>query len=142
LMAASGIGGKLAAGWLVDRIDARAVLAGVLGIHAFGWALVATQTSYPLLLVAAVPLGVGGGGFLPLPPVLLGRCFGRDAIGRVGGLHGLLHLPLLLAAAPAVGWVEGLTGGFRVPFLGLAAALLLAAAVFVGLRVPEVEPGR
>jgi MFS family permease len=142
LMAASGIGGKLAAGWLIDRIDPRAVLAGVLGIHALGWVLVASQTSYPLLLAAAVPLGVGGGGFLPLPPVLLGRCFGREAVGRVGGLHGLLHLPLLLTAAPLVGWLEGVTGSFRLPFLGLAGALLLAAVVFAGLRIPDVEPGR
>ncbi len=142
VMAASGMGGKLAAGWLVDRIDPRAVLAGVLGLHALGWVLVASQSSYALLLVAAVPLGVGGGGFLPIPPVLLGRCFGREAVGRVGGLHGLLHLPLLLAAAPLVGWLAGGSGGFRIPFLGLAGVLLLAAVVFAALRIPDHEPGR
>jgi MFS family permease len=142
LIAASGIGGKLAAGWLIDRIDPRIVLAGVLGLHALGWVLVASQSSYVLMLIAAVPLGVGGGGFLPLPPVLLGRCFGREAVGRVGGLHGLLHLPLLLAVAPLVGWLAGASGDFRVPFLGLAGVLLLAAAVFAGLRIPDVEPGR
>jgi MFS family permease len=142
VMAASGIGGKLLAGWLIDRIDPRVVLAGVLGLHAIGWVLVASQSSYLLMLVAAVPLGVGGGGFLPLPPVLLGRCFGREAVGRVAGLHGLLHLPLLLTVAPLVGWLAGASGDFRLPFLGLAGVLFLAAAVFAGLRIPDVEPGR
>jgi MFS family permease len=141
-MAAFGILGKLGAGWLIDRVDARAVVAGALALHALGWAIVASQSSFPAMLLAAAPLGLGGGGFLPLPAVLQGRCFGRDAIGRVGGLHGLIGLPFLLAAAPLVGWAEGRSGGFAAPFYGLMGVLLLAAGVLACLRVPEVEPGR
>jgi sugar phosphate permease len=142
LMAAFGIVGKLGAGWLIDRVDARAVVAGALALHALGWAIVASQTSLAALLLAAAPLGLGGGGFLPLPAVLQGRCFGRDAIGRVGGLHGLIGLPFLLAAAPLVGWSEGRSGGFAAPFYGLTGVLLLAAGVLACLRIPAVEPGR
>ena len=141
-MAVFGIVGKLTAGWLIDRIDARAVVVGVLALHALGWTIVATQSSYAAMLVASVPLGLGGGGFLPLPPVLQGRCFGRDAIGRVAGFHGLIGLPFLLAAAPLVGWSEGRTGGFAAPFLGLAGVLVLAAAVLACVRIPDIEPGR
>jgi MFS family permease len=140
-MAAFGIVGKLGAGWLVDRIDARTVVAGALALHALGWVIVASQSSFPAMLLAAAPLGLGGGGFLPLPAVLQGRCFGRDAIGRVGGLHGLIGLPFLLAAAPLVGWAEGRSGGFAVPFYGLMGVLLLAAGVLAWLRIPAVEPG-
>jgi len=139
-MAAFGIVGKLGAGWLIDRIDARAVVAGALTLHAVGWAIVASQSSFGAMLLAAAPLGLGGGGFLPLPAVLQGRCFGREAIGRVGGLHGLIGLPFLLAAAPLVGWAEGSSGGFATPFYRLMGVLLLAAAVLACLRIPEVEP--
>lgn len=132
----------LGAGWLIDRVDARAVVAGALALHALGWAIVASQTSLAALLLAAAPLGLGGGGFLPLPAVLQGRCFGRDAIGRVGGLHGLIGLPFLLASAPLVGWAEGRSGGFAAPFYGLTGVLLLAAGAFACLRIPAVEPGR
>ena len=141
-MAVFGIVGKLTAGWLIDRIDARAVVVGALVLHALGWTIVASQSSYAAMLFASVPLGLGGGGFLPLPPVLQGRCFGRDAIGRVAGFHGLIGLPFLLAVAPLVGWSEGRTGGFAAPFLGLAGVLALAAAVLACARIPEVEPGR
>jgi MFS family permease len=141
-MAMCGIAGKLVAGALVDRIDARAVVAGALLLHALGWAIVASQSSYPVLLLAAVPLGLGGGGFLPLPPVLQGRCFGREAIGRVSGLHVLIGLPFLFAVSPLVGWVEGLTGGFAAPFLGLAGVLVLAALVLACVRIPAVEPAK
>ncbi len=140
-MAVFGIVGKLGAGWLIDRIDARAVVVGALALHALGWTIVASQPSYAAMLFASAPLGLGGGGFLPLPPVLQGRCFGRDAIGRIGGLHALIGLPFLLAAAPLVGWSEGRTGGFAAPFFGLAFALVLAAIVLACVRIPEVEPG-
>src|SRR6185436_13579786 len=62
-MAMFGILGKLAAGWLVDRIDARAVVTGALALHALGWMIVASQSSYAAMLFASVPLGLGGGGF-------------------------------------------------------------------------------
>jgi MFS family permease len=139
-MALFGIAGKLAAGWLIDRIDARAVVVGTLALHALGWTIVASQTSYAAMLAAAAPLGLGSGGFLPLPPVLQGRCFGRDAIGRVGGFHVLIGLPFLLAVAPLIGWGAGRAGGFAAPFLGLAGVLALAAVALACVRIPEVEP--
>jgi dipeptide/tripeptide permease len=135
-----GIAGKLGAGWLIDRIDARAVVAGVLVLHATGWTIVASQSSYAAMFLASAPLGLGVGGFLPLPAVLQGRCFGRDAIGRIGGMHALMGLPFLLAVSPLVGWLEGRMGGFAVPFFGLAGTLALAAAVLACVRIPETEP--
>jgi len=140
-MAVFGIVGKLGAGWLIDRIDARAVVVAALLLHACGWAIVASQSSFAWMLVASAPLGLGGGGFLPLPAVLQGRCFGRDAIGRVSGLHALIGLPFLLTAAPLVGWSEGWTGGFTAPFYGLVVVLALGAGVLACLRIPDVEPG-
>jgi MFS family permease len=139
-MALFGIAGKLAAGWLVDRIDSRAVVAGALLLHALGWTIVASQSSYAAMLLASVPLGLGGGGFLPLPPVLQGRCFGRAAIGRIGGIHALIGLPFLLAVSPLVGWAAVRTGGFAAPFLALAGVLALAALVLACVRIPELEP--
>ena len=49
-MALFGIIGKLGAGWLIDRIDARAVVVGVLALHALGWTIVASQSSYAAML--------------------------------------------------------------------------------------------
>ena len=141
LMAAFGILGKLASGWAIDRFAARRVVVAALGLHALGWTIVATQSSYAACLVAAAPLGLGGGGFLPLPPVLQGRCFGRDAIGRVSGLHALLGLPFLLVAAPLVGWLEVRSGTFAAPFLGLAGVLVLAAAALALVRTPRATSG-
>jgi MFS family permease len=140
-MAASGLVGKLLAGWAMDRIDKRVVVVAALALNALGWLAAVTQSSLAGMLVAAVPLGLGGGGFLALPAALQGACFGRAMIGRVSGLHALLGLPFLLCIAPSVGWLEQRTGSFVPPFVGLAGLLLLAALVLVLVRIPRVEPG-
>jgi MFS family permease len=136
-----GLIGKLVAGWSIDRIDKRAVVLAALGLHALGWAIAVGQSSLTGMLVAAIPLGLGGGGFLPLPPVLQGACFGRAMIGRVAGLHALLGLPFLLGVTPLVGWLHGQTGSFVQPFVGLAGLCVLAALTLSLTRIPRVEPG-
>ncbi|MEW6272701.1 MAG: MFS transporter [Thermodesulfobacteriota bacterium] len=140
-IAACGLVGKLLGGWAMDRTDKRLVVAAALLLHALGWLLVAMQKTLAGMLLAAVPLGLGGGGFLALPAVLQAACFGRAMIGRVSGLHALIGLPFLLTIAPLVGWAEQRTGSFAQPFVGLAALLVAAAAVLVSVRFPKVEPG-
>jgi MFS family permease len=140
-IAVFGLVGKLVGGWAMDRFDKRLVLVAALVVHALGWVVAVTQSSLAGMLLAAVPLGLGGGGFLALPAVLQAACFGRAMIGRVTGLHALLGLPFLMTIAPLVGWLEQRTGSFVVPFLGLAATLLTAALVLASVRIPKVEPG-
>jgi MFS family permease len=140
-MAVSGLVGKLVAGWAMDRMRKQVVLVGALALNALGWLAAVSQSSLAGMVVAAVPLGLGGGGFLALPAALQGACFGRAMIGRVSGLHALLGLPFLLAIAPLVGFLEQRTGSFVTPFVGLAGLLLVAAAVLALVRVPTVEPG-
>jgi MFS family permease len=139
--AVAGLVGKLIAGWAVDRVDKRAVVLTALGVHALGWVVAVQQSSIAGLMLAGVPLGLGGGGFLPLAPAVQGACFGRAMIGRVNGLHALLALPFLLGIAPLVGWMQHLTGSFVLPFLGLAGVCVLAALAFALVRMPETEPG-
>jgi MFS family permease len=137
----AGLIGKLVAGWAIDRIDKRAVVIAALCLHALGWIIAVNQSSLAGMLAAAIPLGLGGGGFLPLPPVLQGACFGRAMIGRVAGLHALLAFPFLLGITPFAGWLQAQTGSFVQPFLGLAGTCLLAALVLGLVRIPKVEPG-
>jgi cyanate permease len=141
LMAVGGLAGKLAAGWAIDRFDKRAVVLTSLALHALGWGLALMPSSLPGMLLAAVPMGMGGGSFLPLAPMLQGACFGRAMIGRVAGIHALLGMPFLLGIAPAVGWLQHRTGSFTAPFLGLAVVCALAGLVLAFTRIPKTEPG-
>ena len=133
--------GKLAVGFLADRIDRRALVVVTLLSHVLGLCIVATGSTLGTMYAAAIPLGLGGGGFIPLPGILQGACFGRLVIGRVSGLHAFLGLPFLVAAAPMVGLAASRTGSFVVPFLVLGGVQSLAAAVLAFVRIPHIEPG-
>jgi cyanate permease len=141
VMAACSLMGKLGVGFLADRIDRRALIVATILLHVLGLCIVATGSTLSTMFVAAIPLGMGGGGFIPLPGILQGACFGRLVIGRVSGLHAFLGLPFLLTAAPLVGMVASRTGSFVAPFLGLGGAQLLAAVVLAFVRIPKTEPG-
>jgi MFS family permease len=142
LIAACSITGKLSVGFLADRMSPRWLAVGTLCIQAVGISAVALGTGVTQMALAAIPLGLGGGGFFPLTSVLQGRCFGRLVIGRVSGLHALLGLPFLLIAAPSTGFAASSTGSFVAPFLTLGGVLMLGAAVLAFVRVPQTEPGR
>jgi MFS family permease len=141
LMAVFSVMGKITVGVLADRFDARLLAVLTLVLHVLGLFIIATGSGLSAMFAAALPLGLGGGGFLPLPSILQGACFGRTVIGQVSGLHGFLGLPFLLTSAPLVGLAATYTGSFVLPFLGLGAIQLLAAFVLAFVRVPEVEPG-
>lgn len=139
--AVAGLIGKFLAGWAIDRVDKRAVVLTALGLHGLGWIIAVQQTTLLGIVLASIPIGLGGGSFFPLAPVLQGACFGRAMIGRVSGLHALIGLPFLLGVAPLVGWLQQQTGSFVQPLLGLAGICGLAALALAFVRIPGVEPG-
>ncbi|MBL6455474.1 YbfB/YjiJ family MFS transporter [Belnapia sp. T6] len=123
-------------GWIAARRGLEASLAAACGIEAVG--------------VAASVLWPGAAGAL-LAAVLLGGTFmGITALGLAGGrrLAGAdpTRLFALLTAAfgvgqivgPAVaGWLHDWTGDFRLPSLLAAGALLAAAGLALGVRLPR-----
>jgi MFS family permease len=141
LSAASGLLGKLTMGILSDRIDPRLLAIIALALYAIGLWIVAAGSGLGILFAAAIPLGLGGGGFLPLPAVLQGRCFGRLVIGRVNGLLSFLGLPFLLVSAPLVGMAASATGSFVLPFFVMGGVQLLGAAVLAFIRLPPRPSG-
>lgn len=141
VMAACSLAGKLTVGFLADRYDRRLLAVAALLSHVLGLSIVATGTTLGTMFAAALPMGLGGGGFMPLPGILQGACFGRLVIGRVSGLHAFLGLPFLLASAPLVGLAASHTGSFVLPFLGLGCIQLLAAGLLACIRIPQTEPG-
>jgi MFS family permease len=143
LSAACGLIGKLTMGILSDRINPRLLASIALALYATGLWIVAAGTGLGIMFAAAIPLGLGGGGFLPLPPVLQALCFGRIVIGRVSGLQSILGLPFLLVSAPLVGIAASASGSFVLPFFVMGGVQVLAAAILAFVRLPpRPERGR
>ncbi len=101
------IGGRLLAGWLIDRLWAPGVAAVTLSMPAIGCALLwqaDAATAMPVLLIAVGLIGVGAGAEFDLSAYLVSRYFGLADYARLFGIHlGLITAgsvlgPLMFAA--------------------------------------------
>lgn len=126
----SGIGQALA-GFVVDRVGARAVLffgVGILGVAA----LVLSQAlNYPMLLAGSMLAGLGNSVFHPADYTLLNKRVSQPRLGHAFSVHGITG-NLGWAAAPVflttiaglAGWRSALLAAAFLPFAVLALLLL------------------
>jgi MFS family permease len=133
-MSGGALFGRVCTGWLHDRLPKQWVAAAVFALSGVGWLGISSARDLPTFLAIALPAGLAAGGFGVSGPVLQAACFGPAVLGRVMGLHGLLGLPVLLAAAPLVGRAADAEGGFAPVFRLLALVMLAAALVMTRVR--------
>jgi len=128
-----GIVSRPLGGWLADRVSLRALASAALLLNAAGCVALAFSHSPWVAFIAIAGLALGCG-------VPYAGCFNRAAAlfpGRSGAAMGLVNMigiVMILAGAPAIGWLADATGSFRSSFLALGAFALLAA-----LSVPFLE---
>ncbi|MCY4278203.1 MAG: MFS transporter [Gammaproteobacteria bacterium] len=102
---------KIVFGHLSDRIDVRYLLWGgatCLGLCA---ALLAVTSSFIMLAVSCVFLGVASGSMLPLMGSLISSRFGAHAFGRVMGMLGPFNACAGFASV-AIGAARDASGGY------------------------------
>jgi nitrate/nitrite transporter NarK len=129
-----GIVSRPLGGWLLHSMRVRTLVRRSLIASAAACGALAWGHSVVLTLAAIIVLGIGCG--LPYAGV-----FNRAAAlfpGRAGtamGLVNMVGIVMILAGAPAVGYLADWTGQFRTSFLALGAFALLAAAA--ASAIPE-----
>ncbi|MCC6434086.1 MAG: MFS transporter [Acidimicrobiales bacterium] len=125
--------GRLGFGAIARRVSLMGLYRGsylVVGLSFFLWIL--AGTSYPLLVVYAIVLGVSYGGFIALSPAVAAVVFGPVGLGGIlgalytgAGIGGLIGPPLMGALIDGIGYT---------PTLLIAAAVGVASAgVLLGL---------
>ncbi len=138
------IGGRLAAGFLLDRWFAPLVAMGFFAAPLAGIALLLGSHAAGAAFAAAVLVGVGLGGEVDLIAYLLSRYFGLRAFGE---LYGYLFAVFMLGSGlgPYVmGHSFARTGSYDTALIGFAAALVLACGLIsrLGRYRFAVEPAR
>ncbi|MBI1891745.1 MAG: MFS transporter [Burkholderiales bacterium] len=136
----SGIGQALA-GFVVDRIGARAVLLSgiaILGLSAFALSL---AQNYAMLLAGSALAGLGNSVFHPADFTLLNKRVSASRLGHAFSVHGIAGnlgwaaAPIFLASiAGLAGWRTALMAAAFIPF----AWLLVLLAYRDVLRIDEV----
>lgn len=126
--------GQLPAGWLADRIGPTAlILIGTLGVAVAG-VLVGISTSYAMLIVFLVLMGLLSGGYHPaatplisasVPPQLRGRALGFHLIGG----NGAFFVSPIIAGVIVAAFGEA--SGWRYSYLILAIPTVVFALIFL-----------
>jgi MFS family permease len=133
--------GRVLTGWLIDRLYAPWVAAGMMALSA-GCMAAMGLIGAPAGALGAIAVGLSIGAELDLIGYLTARYFGFRAYGRI---YGLLYAAVLVGSAfspVAYGAAVDLTEGYAVALYGGAALLLAAALLFLTLRPFPAADGR
>jgi MFS family permease len=133
LYAGSAVVGKLALGWLGDKLSKRKIMIGIQVIATVGWLFMISIDSTTALMASAALVGFSVGGMTPLWAALIALHFGPAAFGRVKGVMTLAMLVFLVLPGPLGGYLYDLYGSYEAGFsivwwllpMGLLCAVLL-----------------
>jgi len=130
--ALAGGGAQLPSGWLADRVGPTLLIAmGTLGV-AVGGILVGISTTYVLLIVFLVVMGLMTGGYHPASTPMILASVEPKMRGRALGLHLLGGNSSFFVAPLIAGGIMALwpTWGWRGPFIILAIPTAIFGLIF------------
>jgi len=132
--------GTTAAGWLVDRIDARKVLSAAYFLRGLSLFVLPFVTDSLGLFAFAVLYGLDWFATGPATTAILVNTFGQQRIGRLFGLVFVSHQIGAAVAAMGGGWAHTQFGEYFHAFLTGAFMGLLAAGLALTIRSGGFKP--
>lgn len=139
VMAAGTALGSIFWGWLLDRLPVRtvyALTAGWLGGVALLFLLVETA---PLAFMVAAVFGIGLGGLLVVPPVVMADYFGRGSLGAIRGITEPFVSGGQAIGGIAAGLIFDLSDSYAGTFPMFTLAALLGVVLIVLARRPSLK---
>lgn len=134
----SGVGvvGKLASGYLCDRVPARLVLASVFLMQALGLVIVLQTGNMAGVVAFVLVFGYAMGAVVALQPLVLASLFGSRGLPTImGGTTVVTSLTSGFGPMLA-GYIRDGTGSYSAAFVTFIAIDLLAAALVLLVRRP------
>lgn len=129
--------GKLAFGWLADRLGEKGAFKVALTFQFFALLGLATLSGYAALVAASGLFGLGLGGIAPLQVALLARSFRGGDFSRALGLIAPLMIPFQIAGPPLAGWIFDRQGSYDLAIWIFMASTLASGFVISFLRLPD-----
>ena len=130
--------GRLGGGWIMDYLDPRFVLAGLLGCLAAGFILLANITAYWQVVPFALLYGTAFGGMLPARSLLVSNYFGTRNFGALQGLTRSVTVVAGVISPILLGLVFDLTESYVLAFYILTVVAVAAIPLALMARPPKV----
>jgi predicted MFS family arabinose efflux permease len=137
LLAAASVCGRLAGGWILLKVPARAFTFALFAQQAAALAVLAVAAGEGTLLVGVVLFGLAMGNILMMQPLLLAEAFGTASFGRIYAASNLISVPGVAGGPALLGLAFAATGGYAVPYLAAAAASLAGIAILFAAGPPR-----
>ena len=141
VLGGSSVLSRVGFGSLVMRLGSLRLYRACFVIHAVSYLIwLVAGSSYVVLVLFVLVLGVGYGGFVALSPILISDRLGVAGLGSILGL--LYTAPGLggLIGPPAAGWLIDRSGTYRWAILGCLISSVVSVVLLAGL--PADEHGR
>ncbi|MDW3214530.1 MAG: MFS transporter [Ilumatobacteraceae bacterium] len=138
VLGGSSVLSRIGFGSLVRRFGSFRLYRACFVIHGVSFLIwLVAGSSYALLVVFVLVLGVGYGGFVALSPILISDRMGVAGLGSILGV--LYTAPGLggLLGPPAAGWLIDRTDSYRWAIIACAVAAALSVALLTGLPVDD-----
>jgi len=132
------IAGKIAWGWMMDRMNAKLTVMCAVCAYLASTIIFLSAQSYGWMTLASGLFGLGFGGMVPVRSVLISRLFGIRKFSRVNGLLSFFLAPATFWVL-ITGYIADQTGTYVTAFQVWAVAFVLAGTVTALIRLPNRE---
>jgi MFS family permease len=138
VLGGSSVLSRVGFGSLVRRLGSFRLYRACFVIHGVSFLVwLVAGSSYTMLVVFVLVLGVGDGGFVALSPILISDRLGVAGLGSILGV--LYTAPGLggLIGPPVAGWLIDRTDSYRWAIIGCLICAVLSVALLTGLPVDD-----
>jgi MFS family permease len=122
--------GRLASGWLADRISIRYLIMSLLAIEIIGVFILLRANSMSLVWLFVIVYGFASGSFFSLLPLVIRDIFGAKAYTILFGFVNSLFVVAQAVGAPLAGFIFDATGSYHWVFI-VAIAFYLVAMISI-----------
>ncbi len=137
LMVLLSIPGRLAFGWLGDRVNKKLLLLVASLLQAGGILIFIHASTMPLLYLFDVVYGLGYGGAIPLTPALLADSFGRKSFATINGVTPPFTMVSGIAGPIVAGYLYDTTHSYSLAFYAFAIMISVSGVLFLFIRKPK-----
>ncbi|HIF96777.1 MAG TPA: MFS transporter [Myxococcales bacterium] len=129
--------GKIAFGWLADRLGEKSAFRVALAFQFFALLGLSGLSGYSALVVAGGFFGLGLGGIAPLQAALLARSFPGGNFSRAMGLIAPLMIPFQIAGPPLAGWIFDTQGSYEMAIWIFMVSTVASGVIISLLKLPD-----
>lgn len=132
--------GRIAGGYLADRMSKRVMLVVCMLSHTIGLLLLAYATTMTQVFLFTVFHGLAWGARAPTQNAIRAEYFGRTSIGLILGLASVLVTAASVIAPIFAGWLADMLGDYRMAFTILAVVAGFGSLFFAFASKPVRRP--